>query len=520
MHISQDLLYTRLKEKFPLDFVFRHPEGLSCDTSILYDPEEKLDNCAVVISEQDYISLALSDTPPKNTVFICIAEGSDLTSLPACSTMRVTTKASKARVQNEVQRIFSLFNAWENALKSILYENGTFWDISDATEVVLYDPYSVQDKDFQYVSYSSLSEPRGLVSEYVNTHNSYPLDYVNSLMANSDYIKNRGKSEPYIRQNTLGDNIDKNLFSNGKYIGRMVICRPQLNEEMFRYYSAIFETLSLYIIKLYERHNGFARNASSLNYLKKFIIDCLHNTPEATVSIEGIMHDLHWQAEDRFVLIQMRATPRRENEMNTKYLITEMAHLWGNCISFEYNNKLIMLVNENSLEPDDHTTFFQSLAIFLRDNLLAASISRGFVDLSKVKTAYTQTEIAFSYGERMMPMHWIFRFDDIVLPYLLDQCSSTFAPEEICSEEILTLKKYDEEKNTELCKTLMTYLACNHNAVATAKKLCIHRTSFLNRLERIHKLTDIDFSSFDKSLYLYLSLALVSREEISLPEDE
>lgn len=487
----------------------------SYEAPVLYDPEEKIANSVVVIAEDDYRMVSSGENHMDGTLFICVCAENEVPEIPHCSTICAYTNASGARVLNEVQRIFMLFNRWENELKSIVYNDGTFWNISDVTEPVLYDPYSVQDKDFEYVSYSSLSEPRGLVTEFVNTHNSYPLDYVNALMSSEEYLENRGKSAPYLRQNSLGLTLDKNMFCDGKYIGRIILQREDFDGEMFRYYSEIFCTLSHYIELLYERHNGFARNTSSINYLKKILVDRFDGKNETGEPLDELIRDMGWVPGDRFVLIQMRPTPRRENEMNTKYLINEMAHMWGNCISFEYGMRLVMLVNESSLNEEDHDVFFQSLTVFLRDHLLAAAISRSFVDLRAAKTAYTQTNIAFEYGEQLNPMNWRHHFEDIVLDYMLDQSVGGFAPEDVCNEKVLLLKRYDDQKNTELCETLKTYLACNHNAVATAKKLHLHRTSFQNRLDRIKKVADINpEESFEESLYLYLSLALVTRDDI------
>lgn len=511
MQVSQDIVFTRLKTRFPLEFVHRDPEVGDCEIAVLFDPEEKMSQSVVVITEEDYRKLLLKNHHIEGSIFVCMCAEGAPPALPGCSTICVYTTAGEARVLNEVQRIFILFNRWESDLKSILYSDGTFWDISDATEQVLSDPYSVQDKDFEYVSYSALSEPRGLVSEFVNSHNSYPLDYVNTLMSSPEYLANRGKSEPYVRQNSLGETLDKNLFCRDKYIGRLILQRDEFDDEMFRYYSAVFKILAHYIEMLYERHNGFARNTSSFNYLKKFIMDRFDGKDELGEPLDDFIRDMGWTPGDRFTLIQMRPTPRRENEMNTKYLITEMAHLWGNCIAFEYGSRLIMLENGSSLEEEDRTTFFQSLTIFLRDHLLAAAVSRPFGDLRAAMTAYIQTEIAFKYGEHLNPMDWRHHFDGIVLDYMLDQSLGVFTAEEVCDEKVLKLKRYDEQKNTELCETLKTYLACNHNAVATAKKLCLHRTSFQNRLERIKKVADINPEGFEESLYLYLSLALITK---------
>lgn len=62
-------------------------------------------------------------------------------------------------------------------------------------------------------------------------------------------------------------------------------------------------------------------------------------------------------------------------------------------------------------------------------------------------------------------------------------------------------------------KTLYCYLQCRYNAAMTAKKLFIHRSTFLNRLERISELIQADLEDFRSRLYLSASYYILEEEK-------
>lgn len=72
------------------------------------------------------------------------------------------------------------------------------------------------------------------------------------------------------------------------------------------------------------------------------------------------------------------------------------------------------------------------------------------------------------------------------------------------------LENSDTLHGTELLKTLEKYLECDKNLTDSAKELYIHRNTLTNRLERIHDITNLDFSN--RELLFGLRLALRQRK--------
>ncbi|MCK1992994.1 hypothetical protein GW626_05095 [Peribacillus muralis] len=64
------------------------------------------------------------------------------------------------------------------------------------------------------------------------------------------------------------------------------------------------------------------------------------------------------------------------------------------------------------------------------------------------------------------------------------------------------------EQDTELIKTIKTYIECNSNATYAAKQLYIHRNSLQYRIDKFSERTGLDIRNFRHALTAYLILLL------------
>lgn len=505
MALSQHVIFARIKESHTAHFTSPSSDDLACIRPALFEAERDLSGCAIVITQEELRLIPLSSPLYEGSLFISIGVPSKTSMPPHRSLMVIEDDVSVAHVFNDIQEVFVLFADWENDLKTALYNKAGFQEMSARSELVFKDPFCVQDKDFRYISYSEDSKDRGLVSLYVDSNDNFPLEIVNELLSDPEYITMKTLPGVYVHSLYPEQCISKNLFHESKYVGQIVVQVEELTDTIFGYYNAVLTTLSGYMELLYARYKGFTRDESALSSLRGYMTAFLNHKDIPSVHIEKALLEVGWKLGDDFRLIQVRATPRNEDDLHARYIAAEIMRDWQGCIVIEHFGKVLILENDSHFSSRDGKDFFSTFVLFLRDNLLSAGVSRVFQSPQHLSVAFDQTEVAFEYGSKLTPMYWCHRFDDFALPYLLDRCLGPFAPEDICSEKYLKLKKYDEEKNTELRETLITYYECRFNASAAAEKLCIHRTSFLNRMERIKEISGINFESTDELLYVALS---------------
>ena len=68
--------------------------------------------------------------------------------------------------------------------------------------------------------------------------------------------------------------------------------------------------------------------------------------------------------------------------------------------------------------------------------------------------------------------------------------------------------KYDQERGTELVKTLEVFLENNGNLAQAARVLSLHRNSLIYRLQRIAEITGADLDSAEERLNLAVALKI------------
>ena len=88
-------------------------------------------------------------------------------------------------------------------------------------------------------------------------------------------------------------------------------------------------------------------------------------------------------------------------------------------------------------------------------------------------------------------------FDDAGLYMLIFSSDNTDYMRSYMRKMLGKLMDYDSGSNTELTKTLETYIECNGSGTDTAEKLFIHRNTMHYRLEKIEQLTGYDLNSYE-----------------------
>jgi len=268
----------------------------------------------------------------------------------------------------------------------------------------------------------------------------------------------------------------------------------------------------VYIERLYDNMGSFWHRKIPNTKLELMLRDLLEGRDIKMEVLKQILISQGCQRNDSFYLIQLKSHFSNPESKMTMALTTHLEKIWPGTCCVPYQNRLIVFINISKYRRCRDEFFNQELAVFLRDSLLLAGISRSFTDMTMIRAAYEQTDIALDIGEQLDPTYWYFKYDDYAFFDLLHHGCRDFYPEQICDPAINILRKYDLDNHTELNLTLKTYIEKQYNAVATASELCIARSTFLKRYERIEKLTGIDLNDFQRRIYLALSYELFHQQ--------
>ncbi|UWG96293.1 helix-turn-helix domain-containing protein [Dehalobacter sp. DCM] len=513
MNLTQDIIYYSLSRKYPVQFLKRSDTEMILKRPMIYNEGEDCADRTIIILAEEMKTLADRPNSESNALYICL--GKPLKSVKSVSGSVITleTEVAPAALFNAIQEIYDRFDQWDETLRTALYEGGSFGDLIDCTDPLVTGSVFLVDKMFHYVAYSKEKSRRNGLNTYMDENDNMTLDAVNDFIADSEFqvlYEMQGVFDYSADDPTFGavHMICKNIFQDNAYAGRLIVGLEDPGDDAKRYTTAILQHLYFYINKLYQTYRSFDMKEIVLSSLRSLLLDSLNNREVSKEQWQKALEENGWTTTDRLQLIQFRQKRHYTKNIYAEFLSAEIERKWPGCACFEYDDRLLMLVNQDA-EPRSEKGFYQAFAYFLRESLLIAGLSRIFTDRNQLRFAYNQTETALDFGLKKEPTLWYYKFDDYVLNYMLNQCTGEFSGEQLCSGKLLALKRHDTEKRTAYYETLRAYFKCRMNAMAAAKTLYIHRSSFLSRMDRIIELTGIDLDSDEEVFYLLLSFHLL-----------
>lgn len=485
-----------------------NPVKITVGRPVYYQEGRDSSGHAVLIENRELMSLEGDSPLWKDCIFLCFGEVHDMFCRMDTDLLVLDENLCREEVLNDLQDIFQCFEEVEQSLLEVFLENGDFKELMCCFEPVLETPVALIDGNFSYVAYSDREDR--FRKNFMNESNSLPLPLAGQLITDVSFGRSIALKGLYSYTLEQVNFLCKNLFYDGGFIGKLIAMSstsPLDNE----YHRDLLVTMSDYVERLYVRYGSFHMAEHSLDTLHKLMEIKLKGEPCPESRWRQALEDVLWKEEDVFSLIQMRPGYVHEKSLYETYLRPEIERQWKGTCCVIYDNSLVVLLNETRLPME---SMEPGLAYFLRENLLTAGISRKLTGGGNLQAAMRQTDIAFEFGMKKDSTRWCFRFDDYALDCLVLYGRSGFDLEEICAPALLILREHDVRVHTEYYKTLFCYCRNRYNAAAAAKELFIHRTTFLNRLDRITELTGIDLDSFPGRLYLEASFYLAEEERV------
>lgn len=506
MKLYGSIIYYWFQRMFP-DSLHLNPASENSspvDRPLFFMNSDQINGHIVIVNNNEICSFCKFH---RNAFPVFLGCSQDIPSRYTKECILLNKNVSVNSVFNCLQKIFDRYEDWSQKAAHAVNESFSFDAIIRSCDTMLEAPMALSDNHFRYVSYSrELARKSGYEERYVDDGNYLPVEYINFLTAMPDYRKTEQYTDIY--QYTCIENmLHKNIFHNGTFVGRLSLPYPQ-EEYIYRYYRVMLNMVSLYVEQLYNHLGSFWHRKSFITKLGNILQDILNGTHTEMSSLYKILAIQGYQNGDRFQLIQIVSHFTSNESKLSGALTSHLEKLWPGCCCIAYHQKLIVFINISFFQRSTNKLLNQELAVFLRESLLIAGVSRSFTKISNIRAAYLQTDIALEIGQHLNPTYWYFNFDDYAFWELIHHGCRKFLPEQICSPVILILQEYDKKNHTELNHTLKIYIAKQYNAVKTAEELCIARSTFLKRFDRIEKLTGLDLQNLEQRIYLCLSYVL------------
>ncbi|AZT89502.1 PucR family transcriptional regulator [Caldicellulosiruptor changbaiensis] len=162
--------------------------------------------------------------------------------------------------------------------------------------------------------------------------------------------------------------------------------------------------------------------------------------------------------------------------------------------------------SEFSLRPILNT-IKERISQRLKPLTVSIGVGKCYSEISQMQKSFKEAEKALKFAHCIKRGNSIAYYSEMGVFCLLYEFERHKEKlEEFCKQMLGPLKKYDEENQTELLKTLEVFLDENCNMVHSAKKMFIHRSTLMYRLKKIEEILGIEISNSENRFNLKLAL--------------
>lgn len=278
------------------------------------------------------------------------------------------------------------------------------------------------------------------------------------------------------------------------------------DESMFRFLCGYIRKA----MQMPHEQRRISRGTTDAAELRKIFAEALTQDSPDYSRLARQLAGYGWKSDSRYCVMVCHMAEGYGSEHSADLLPQQLERRFPHSCAVQVDRRVMIVLNltmnERGLEDLIHDSVY-----FLRDNFLKLGISNPSVSLSELQTCYAQASLALEYIRSGNSFAWRMQFKDMALSYILDNCTGQLDVRSVCSPKLVELRDYDAGHNTDFYTTLRTYIDCHFNALETTRRLYIHRSTFLYRLERIRNLFAIDLDDPDELLHIMISMRLLDK---------
>lgn len=411
---------------------------------------------------------------------------------------------------NTIQQLFDFYDEWDENLQKLFYREDTIQSLLDCSFAVFRNPLILRGADFFMVSHSSIIDENPALGHITDPINSY--ETLTLCKTDPVYLNSLELRCPYFLPEYLSGNREMciNLFDHQMFSHRLILIEEF--EEIVDEMGPLLEHLSTYIHGLLRRSSQNSQGESYL--LEDLLKDIISQKQTDYTVINTALSEYGWYSSHRYCCMNVKMSSLASQNLTSNYLCHHFEEIISGACAFRYEGDLIVFIN---LSRYDNTIdgLLNNITEFLRDSFLKTGISNSADGIMDLRYCYRQAQIALEYGSKYQPFRWIHKFDDITMQYFMECCLKDLPVHMACSSKLISLKNHDKIHHSDYYNTLKVYLESHLNAVQASRRLFIHRSTFLYRLEKIQELININFEDRELLFYLMISYHIL---ELRIPD--
>jgi len=500
MKLNADVLYERLSRIYPVEMYGEGSTKLS-----LQQPELYIDKVQRFYENHVYIATVehLPRRPfiEKNAVIICIGDAPVLNYYKERAVVLLIRKHFEFySVYQSVQQIYSVFAEWESRALKLFMQAPSVEELLRAAYPAFGHPMFVLDASYRYLA----SVPEGAISLYSDGSSGLdPEAFLDFLKEKDLKLDIHGAILMDMQQSSF---LCVNLFDqSAEYMGCLYI---DLENQSYKSGEG---ALAEHLAEMIER--SCAANPALIDHDRRSLKEILQLTMyEKPLSRDQKMLLRARHIGGPFLCLSVRNLSHAE-AMPVSYLCSIFEGIFEDSFFFEYNNTLLGLVPAIQFAGERIPEYLMDrLKAIIEEMQLSLGISNEFNDLYMLRTYYHQAEAAIENARLCGQANGVCWFEDHILLEMITNLLGDLPVEVYFPKGFRELTLHDDAGGVSYIETLKVFLDENMSYAKASRKLFIHRSTLIERIERIEKELSIDLEDPDQRLRLLLILKALEVE--------
>ena len=486
MLLNADILFDRLRDELGASACGPGTDGLLLRRALA------LDGTATELAEnQLYVCLGrqLPRYPRlgRGVVVVVVGRGSLLSWYEdRCRVIFVPDEGAFFKAFNACQRLFDELDDWERSLTRAQALEEPIQVMADASRRLLAGQIVVIDDSFRFLARTDAADER--TSMTLDTIQRY--GDARELAALSD--------EPFVLRHDCGESLSVNLVEGESFLGCVFVLYGE--GEM----PAGAPALLGYLAKAIK--NSLLKGARPFETDADLRRWALHGLVDER-PLDQRERDLLDASCDLAHVCVCLGLSRFRGRLPVSYLTARVERALPGCAAFEADDGVLVAFASS---PDAAQLGSDAVVSLLLPVLASAKMSCGisetFDDPFAARMYFLQARDALNMGHAFDPGSSIHRFADIALADVLRRAFSELPMEAFMGEGLRKLAEHDSASRTSYLATLAAYLDNNMSPTATSRALGVHRSTLVERLERVFALLGSDLSNPDERLLAQIVL--------------
>lgn len=225
-------------------------------------------------------------------------------------------------------------------------------------------------------------------------------------------------------------------------------------------------------------------------------INILEGQPVDSVKLKNALGFKDWLNSGKYLLYSFKSHSNLlVKRKSVNHMLTDKISA---SIVFSYGDMVLMVIPEKERESCN-----KILPAIMPYFDLSGGVSMPFSEWEDLPAAFGQSKSAIKIGGDVPGV--LYTCEDYAFSYIMDRISEQCTKLNLVAPDVLLLKKYDEENNTELLRTLNVFIKNQSNMTASAKQLFIHLSSMKYRIKKIQSMISLDLGKYENRMFLLFS---------------